>query len=226
MYREIVKWPSASLNQKSIPAIIDSEECQQVIEDLKDTFRVKDGFGLAAPQIGSNVRIITVNPSAIEMDAAHQIGEQLIMINPEIECSGECVLSKEACFSLPGIAAAVKRYPECMVTFAREDKEIETIHLSGLAAFCVQHEVDHLDGKLFIDRLSKLKKSLVVKKQRKLYKRREAARLQVQREFEDDARLYGSSSDSNRRSKPRSVKERKKRLARKQSKKRNRSKKK
>ena len=143
MYREIVKWPSQSLKRKSQPAEIEAEECRNIIQDLKDTFRVKDGYGLAAPQIGFNTRIITVNPSAIGMDDEFASLEQLIMVNPEIECSGDLTLSKEACFSVPDVSEVVGRYPHCVVTFTNEERNQQTIELTGLAAFCIEHSASN-----------------------------------------------------------------------------------
>ena len=149
------------------------------------------------------------------------------MVNPEVQCAGDLVLSKEACFSVPDVSEVVQRHPHCTVTFTNEERKQQTIELSGLAAFCIQHEIDHLDGVLFIDHLSRLKKSLVMKKQKKLKKRRAQVRLQMQREFEEDQMLYvDSTTPEHNTRKRRTVKERKKILISKKSRKKNRSKKK
>jgi peptide deformylase len=226
MYREIVKWPSRSLKQKSSSVVFGSLEHAQVIQDLKDTFRAKAGYGLAAPQIGFNLRVITVNPAAIGLGDDYQAAEQLVMINPQVQYTGDLVFSKEACFSIPGITEIVKRYQRCSVSFIDEEGASQAIELTDLAAFCIQHEIDHLDGILFIDHLSRLKKSIAMKKQKKFLKRREDVRKQMKREFDEDAALYEDGSENNTRRKSKTSKDRKKLLISKQSRKKNRAKKK
>ena len=231
MYREIVKWPSPGLKQKSKQATFGSESCSTVVADLKDTFRVKDGYGLAAPQIGYQTRIIVVNPSLIELSEDHQFDDQLIMINPELKCSGELVLSAEACFSVPDLTEYVKRYESCRLEFTSESGDSVVIpHVTGLAAFCVQHEVDHLDGKLFVDRLSRVKRNIISKRMKKRHKRKESLRLQAQKEWDEDVLSYSSLSDndttSSRKKTVKSMKDRKRLKTAKNSRKKNRKKKK
>ena len=227
MYREIVKWPSISLKKKSAAAIVGTELCSTVIADLKDTFRVKDGYGLAAPQIGYSSRVIVVNPSLIGMPPEYQFEDHLVMINPIINCSGEKAISNEACFSVPGVSEAVFRYSQCDVSFTLEDGSSKTIKgLTDLAAFCIQHEVDHLEGKLFLDRMKNLKRSLLLKRLKKAVKRKEQARLLAQREFEDDVMSYSDdTSQSRKKHKPRTDKDRKRKKQAQLSKRRNRKKK-
>jgi peptide deformylase len=90
------------------------------------------------------------------------------LINPRIIATGETVLSEEGCLSLPGIRESIFRYNEVTVVAQTVDGEEITIEAEGLLAFCFQHEIDHLDGVLFIDHLSKLKKKLVAAKLKKL----------------------------------------------------------
>jgi len=224
VYKEIVKWPAASLKKKSADVIIGTELCNTVVADLKDTFRVKDGYGLAAPQIGYSSRVIVVNPSLIGMPEDHQFQDYLVMINPIISCYGEKARSNEACFSVPGISDVVERYSQCDVSFTSEDGNSETIEgLTGLASFCIQHEVDHLEGKLFLDRMKNLKRSILLKKLRKAAKKKEQARLLAQKEWEEDVMSYsGDSPQIKRGHKPRTDKDRKRKRQAKLSKRRNR----
>ena len=181
LYRKVIEWPNPKLSKKSVP--LDRENASSVIADLMDSFRVTGGLGLAAPQIGISKRAIIVNPSYLKISE----DDTLVMINPKLELSGELFKSHEACFSIPYISEIVPRHSQCTVRFYNENWEEQELKVEGLAAACIQHEVDHLDGILFVRRLkSHFKRSSVYKKVTKQRKKEEAARKQAMSDFERD----------------------------------------
>jgi len=194
MYKSIVTWPNKTLSKVCSP-ITTGEDSYQFLDDLKDTFRVLQGYGLAAPQIGYSVSAFVINPQLLEIEDHEE--EVLEVINPSISCSGEIVRVEESCFSIPEISAYVPRYEKCVLTFCDREGNPRELNLFGFPAACVQHEFDHLTGQVFLNRLSRLKRSMLIKKVKKTRKRdRELAAL-VKAQFEQDSELYnGKSSKS------------------------------
>ena len=180
MFRKVIQWPDLSLKQKSTP--LTKEDYGPIVDDLLDTFNVTGGLGLAAPQIGIYRRVIVVNPSHLDFED----GESLVMINPVLTLSGEMWQSEEACFSVPFVMERVPRYSQCKVVFYNEKWEERWFNLKGLAAACIQHEVDHLDGVLYLDKLSRLKRQLLTKKIKKEMKRISRLRKETTADFERD----------------------------------------
>lgn len=137
-----------------------SEADKQFIADMIETMYAKDGVGLAATQVGVSKRICIVNYTQTR-------GEELIIINPKIlKKSGSCVV-EEGCLSVPGINAQVKRAKNLRVVFCDLSGREIKMEAEGLLARIIQHETDHLDGVLFIDRLSFLKRRKILKKLKK-----------------------------------------------------------
>jgi len=165
-----------------------ADDDKSFLQDLQDTFSVMQGLGLAAPQIGIFKRAIVVNLKHLGLSES----ESEVMINPEIQTSGEVLRSKEACFSVPGVEGFVERPQECIVTYTRLNGESNTIPAKGYAAVCLQHEIDHLDGILYIDRMGPLSRKMILKKVEKSNKRKlEAARLAKQAFDHDHPELHG-----------------------------------
>lgn len=216
MYKKVVTWPNKALLQTCSPVVFGPEYSYQFLNDLKDTFRVLQGYGLAAPQIGYSLNAFVVNPQLLEIDGYEE--EVLEVLNPSISCSGEIVQVKESCFSIPEIFAYVPRYEKCVLTFYDREGNSKELSLSGFASACVQHEFDHLMGQVFLSRLSRLKRSMLIKKVKKTRKRdREVAAL-VKAQFEQDSELYSdksSKSASQKTGRSRKKKIRKKRNKRK-----------
>ena len=210
MYRKVLTWPNLKL--KDIADPLSREDSSDIVTDLKDSFAVTGGLGLAAPQIGINKRVLIVNPMLLEIFS----DEQLVIINPEIEMSGEVCLSNEACFSIPYVSGLVPRYSHCKIAFYNENWERRKLDLEGLPAACLQHEIDHLDGKLFLDRLSRLKRQILIKKLRKEHKKMERIKKETTADFErDHAELQMSydekkTTDKTTYSKKRKLKKRRK----------------
>ena len=126
------------------------------------------GIGLAAPQVGVKQRIIVVDCSP-----KNEAPKPYRMINPElVSVSKELTTQEEGCLSLPGFYAEITRPAEARVRYTDEKNKQQTIDVDGLLSVCIQHEIDHLDGKLFIDYLSRLKRTSIEKKFIKQYKQK------------------------------------------------------
>ena len=133
------------------------------MDDMLETMYAAPGIGLAAVQIGVLKRIIV-----IDLSKDGEKKNPLFIVNPEITFkSNELISYEEGCLSIPNQFAEVKRPSSCKVNFLDYNGKKKKINANGLLATCIQHEVDHLDGILFIDHLSKLKKDLILKKTKK-----------------------------------------------------------
>lgn len=138
------------------------DDLRALIRDMYETMYEAEGIGLAAPQIGVPQRVIVV-------DVREEDSTPMALINPRIiESSAGKEKAEEGCLSIPGVASIVERPAEVIVEATSEDGEPIRIEADGLLGRCLQHEVDHLDGVLFIDRLSALKRNMVLKKYRNL----------------------------------------------------------
>ncbi len=163
VYRRVIKWPKSSLNVSSRE--VDLEKDSQIIADLLDTFKVIGGYGLSAPQIGANVKVIVINEKLLNKDEASS--DTLLMVNPKVLEKKGTETFKEACFSLPGISLDVLRSKEVMVEWLDSEGNKKSKWFKNYSSACVQHEIDHLNGILTIDKLSQLRKSRLIKKIKK-----------------------------------------------------------
>ena len=213
MYKKVITYPSRSLYRKCKNVDINSDSAIQMLDNLLDTFRVIQGYGLAAPQIGHSIRAFVINPIALGIEGSSE--EVIEVINPRIECSGQEFDSIESCFSIPEVSSRVKRYENCMLTFYDRDGEQHKIAAVGLPAACIQHEFDHLDGKLFLNRVSSLKRSMLTRKISKIRKKKQKALELARKQFKEDSRLYDENETITRKPTP---KKRKKRVKRKKQK--------
>ena len=138
------------------------EELRRLARDMFDTMYAEDGVGLAGPQIGVGRRIIVVDPR--EQDI-----QPMALLNPRIlSAAEETDRAEEGCLSMPGLRELVDRSVDVVVEAMNVDGETVTIEAEGLLARILQHEVDHLDGILFLDRVSPLKRKMLLKKWEKL----------------------------------------------------------
>ena len=163
MIRPIVRYGADVLHQPAAPVEAVTSEIQALIDDMIQTMYTAPGVGLAAPQVGVGVRIfvcdITVGRSA---------GELLAFINPSFVERDGMQLEEEGCLSAPGFNATVARPSRAVLKGLDRNGEEQTVEATGLLARCFQHEMDHLDGMIFIDRLRGLQKDLIVRKIKKL----------------------------------------------------------
>lgn len=140
----------------------DFEGLEQLIKDMYQTLEASDGVGLAAPQIGIPKRILVVDLTILEDDLEPDQQVKMTMLNAQIlERSGENETMEEGCLSLPGISEKVTRKNTIRVRYQNEKFETIESEFSGFLARVIQHEYDHLDGMLFIDHLSPIRKQLI-----------------------------------------------------------------
>jgi peptide deformylase len=170
-HRSILIAPDARLRRKSAPVERVDKDIHRLMDDLMETMRAAPGIGLAAPQIGVRKRVIVVDvPGEKE-------GERTLLrlANPEILWAPEEMAThEEGCLSLPEQYANVERPAEVKVRYLDPENEIREIHAKGLLATCLQHEIEHLDGILFVDHLGPIKRNIILRKLAKM-KRLEAA---------------------------------------------------
>jgi peptide deformylase len=149
------------LRQKAAQVGAISDATRKLIRDMFETMYAEEGVGLAAPQVGVSERIIVVDPHNDEVAA-------FALINPEIvDTSKETEKGEEGCLSIPGLRDLVERSVRVVVRGTTVEGEPRELELSGLPARIIQHEIDHLDGILFFDRLSPLKRKLLLAKWQK-----------------------------------------------------------
>jgi peptide deformylase len=161
--RPIVRFGTAGLAAPAQPVTEITDDIQTLIDDMVDTMYAAPGIGLAAPQVGVPLRICV-----IDLTAGRRDGELLTLINPEfVERSG-MQLEEEGCLSLPGFTATVARPARAVVRALDRSGQEKVLEGTGLLARALQHELDHLDGKLFVDRLRGIKRDVIVRKVRKL----------------------------------------------------------
>jgi peptide deformylase len=168
--REIVKLPDKRLRLKSEPVKRIDSSIRKLVEDLFETMYDAPGIGLAAIQIGVPKRVVTMDLSKKEDDHKPHV-----FINPEVIWkSNETSKYEEGCLSIPEYYEEVERPAQVKVKYLDLDGKAQEIEASGLLATCLQHEIDHTNGVLFIDHISKLKRDRVVKKFAKAAKKVEA----------------------------------------------------
>jgi len=163
---DIVLYPEAGLREVCAPVPEMNDEIDKLIDDMFYTMYDAPGIGLAAPQIAVQERIIVV-------DVSETKDQPIALINPEIIRSAGQISWEEGCMSIPGIYATVKRPSDIIVRGMNRDGKIIELEADELLAVCIQHEIDHLNGTLFIDHLSGLKRSRALQKFRKSLEEKE-----------------------------------------------------
>lgn len=162
---KILVYPNPILRKKSVPVEKIDKETEKLLDDMAETMYDAPGVGLAAPQIGVNLRVIVVDVSPKDENSPGLIE----LINPEIISSESEQWGEEGCLSIPGFVSEVKRKAKVSVRGLNRKGETVEIEAEELLARAFQHEIDHLDGILFIDRLSRLKRELLKKKIEKAF---------------------------------------------------------
>jgi len=160
---DIITLPDRKLRMRSAPVERVDDEVRKLMDSMLEAMYEAPGIGLAAVQVGVPRRIITIDVAQREDESAEP--DPLFLINPEILwTSDERQTAEEGCLSIPEYFAEVERPAEVRVAYIDRDGKKQEIEANGVLAICLQHEIDHLDGKLFIDYLSKLKRDMVIKK--------------------------------------------------------------
>ena len=158
--KKIVIEPDPILRKESEPVEKVDDELRKLLDDMLETMYAAPGIGLAAVQVGILKRLIV-----IDISKEKEKKDPLFLINPKIiSKSKQTSIYEEGCLSLPGHFAEIERPAECQINFIDYNGKKKEIKANGLLSTCIQHEVDHLNGILFIDYLSKLKKDMIIKK--------------------------------------------------------------
>lgn len=165
MLHDIVKYGRQVLQHPASPVAEITDEIRSLIADMVETMYAAPGIGLAAPQIGVSLRVCVIDVSVGRDPAA-----LITMINPEFVSRDGMQIEEEGCLSMPGFTATVARPAFVKVKGLDPNGEERVLEGTGLLARAFQHEIDHLDGRLFVDRLRGIKRELIVRKVRKLAK--------------------------------------------------------
>lgn len=153
---EILQFPDPRLRRLAKPVERFEKSYFKTFDDMFETMYAAPGVGLAAPQVGINERFSVI-------DVSDGKDEPLVLINPEIISGTDACDLEEGCLSVPGHSEKVRRYTTIRVKAWDKDGKPLDFEADGLLAHCIQHEIDHLDGKLFVDYLSQLKRSRIRK---------------------------------------------------------------
>ena len=162
---DVVTYPDPRLTRVAEPVKIIDNKIKKLVDDLAETMYEAPGVGLAATQVGELKRVMVI-------DVSEEKNQLRVFINPEIIKKEGTAINEEGCLSVPGFYDKVERAETVMVTALDRDGQRFTINASGLLAVCIQHELDHLDGHVFVEYLSPLKanriKNKLIKRQREL----------------------------------------------------------
>lgn len=151
----ILRYPDPRLHTVARPVAVVDERIRKLVDDMIETMYANDGVGLAATQVDVHERVIV-------MDTSEQHDRPVVLINPEIvERSDEIALGEEGCLSVPTIYDKVERHARVTVRALGRDGEPFEMQAEGLSSVCVQHEMDHLQGKVFVEYLSNLKRDRI-----------------------------------------------------------------
>ncbi|MHB1587785.1 MAG: peptide deformylase [Acidiferrobacteraceae bacterium] len=157
MLREILRYPDPRLRARAAPVRVVDDQIRHLIDDMAETMYQAPGIGLAAVQIGVLQRVIVV-------DVSNERDDLRIFVNPEILARDGMGLTEEGCLSVPGIFEEVARPQKIRVRAQDREGHPFDLETEGLLAVCIQHEIDHLNGKVFVDYLSRLKQQRIRKK--------------------------------------------------------------
>jgi peptide deformylase len=165
MLRPIVRHGATVLHRPAEPVADITPEIDALVDDMIQTMYAAPGIGLAAPQVGVGKRVFVC-----DISVGRNPSDLLVFINPEFVERDGMQLEEEGCLSVPGFNATVARPARAVLKGLDRHGETQTVDALGLLARCFQHEMDHLDGTLFVDRLRGLQKDLIVRKIKKLAK--------------------------------------------------------
>ena len=177
MIREIRTYGDPVLREKAKSVEKVDSQVKQLVEDMFETMYASDGIGLAASQIGVSLRVVVI-------DLRQGDETKLVLINPELHTEGPIRHFTEGCLSVPGLSADVLRPEYVKVKYLKLDGETKTFQTDGLLARAIQHETDHLDGILYVDRLSSVRRALLGGKLRRLIKDFQSGKVNIDRASE------------------------------------------
>ena len=217
-YRNILTWPNQSLRMTSEIVADFDEDLLSLARDMYDTLNVVTGVGLAAPQIGIRKRCVINDTSQCQIENPVKSegfpDNILVLVNPDLVLSGPEHKWVEACLSVPDSKGMVSRSQFVSLTFQSLDGKLHNLELDWPASGVVQHECDHLDGRLYVDRMNRISKDMLLKKiTKKRKKMAEARKMMLEQERRDLAGIDGATPRPKRKTS--STKKRKKRAPKK-----------
>jgi peptide deformylase len=163
----ILEYPDPRLRKKAQPVTVVDDAVRHLVDDMLETMYAAKGVGLAASQVDVHKRLLV-------LDVSETRNQPLVLINPELLSAEGRVPGEEGCLSLPGIYDKLERAAKIRVRALDRDGEPLELDAEGMLAVCIQHEMDHLEGKLFVDYLSELKRQLIRRRLQKERKQRSA----------------------------------------------------
>ena len=163
MIRPILKYGDSILHDPALPVDTITPEVDKLIGDMIETMYAAPGVGLAAPQVGVSLRIFVV-----DISIGRDPSGLMVLVNPEFVERDGMQLEEEGCLSVPGFNATVVRPTRAVVKGLDRQGDVQQVEGTGLLARAFQHEMDHLDGMLFVDRIRGIKRDLIVRRIRKL----------------------------------------------------------
>ncbi len=171
MVLEVLKFPDPRLRKKGVAVESVTPELKTLAENMLETMYAENGIGLAAPQVGQSVRLLVIDTRPRDEDGnivlegltelERQVPQPLVVFNPEITVTREKTTYEEGCLSVPGFFETVDRALYIEAKYLDINGQEQVLKTDGLLAICLQHEMDHLEGKLFIDRLSFIKSNRI-----------------------------------------------------------------
>jgi len=169
MFRKVLIYPNKILRESN--AVVDDiQEVQDLIKDLIDTCNVSMGAGLAAPQIGVNKQVVVIKPKVFgkeNPDPSEYNEDYMVIVNPVLENTGDLIKWKEGCLSLPELVGSIERNETTLIKYTSEKGESKRLIAEWPFSGGLQHECDHLDGKLFIHQMDKKKAAFLLDKWRR-----------------------------------------------------------
>lgn len=156
----ILHFPDARLRKIAVPVLVFDEQLKKIAADMAETMYDAPGVGLAATQVNVHLRLIV-------MDISETKDALLVLVNPEIIKSEGLIIGEEGCLSVPTFFAEVKRAEKVTFRYQDLDGKPHEIEATELLSVCIQHEIDHLNGKVFVDHLSRLKQARLLHKLKK-----------------------------------------------------------
>ncbi len=162
---QVLHYPDSRLNLKAKEVTEFDEKLKKLVTDMAETMRENNGIGLAATQVNVQKRLFIM-----DLAKEHELSQLTVFINPKItQKSGE-IKGDEGCLSVPGVFEPISRAEKVTVQYQDLNGKTHQIECEGIKAICIQHETDHLDGKVFVDYLSGLKQNFIKKKMKKLFR--------------------------------------------------------
>ena len=163
MLRPILRYGERPLHAPAAPVTRFDDELHRLIDDMIETMYAAPGIGLAAPQVGVPLRVFVV-----DLSVGRDRAQLITLVNPEFVQREGTQLEEEGCLSVPGFNATVLRPSRVVIQGLDREENLQTFEGTGLLARAFQHEMDHLDGRLFVDRLRGIKRDVIVRKIQKL----------------------------------------------------------